>query len=327
MRQPNTKRCNMPEFPSKKELPNKWLYDYFNPFEVHKHAIKGTLYHGHTGIQDIVVAESQNFGKCLVLDNEFQSAERDEFIYHEALVHPALILHPGPERAAIIGGGEGAALREVLRHKSVREAVMIDIDRKVVECAKEFLPGFHNGAFTDPRTELRYEDGRKFIETSKDNFDVIIIDLTCPLEGGPSYMLFTQEFYSIVRDKLTPQGILAVQADSTSPVASYTYTAIARTLQEIFPKIFPYAAFVPAYAMLWGFCLGTNGLDPHELTKDEVDRRISQRLEGELEFYDGITHQAVFNLPKYLRKALKKQTDVNRDSKPIKEKYPGFREE
>ncbi len=313
----------MTEFSSKKELPNKWLYDYFNPFEVHKHAIEGTLYHGHTGIQEIVIAESLNFGRCLVLDNEFQSAEFDEFIYHEALVHPAMILHPGPERVALIGGGEGAALREVLRHKSVGKAVMIDIDQKVVDCAREFLPTFHKGAFTDPRTELRFEDGRKFIEDSKDLFDVIIIDLTCPLEGGPSYMLFTREFYSIVKDKLAPQGILAVQADNTSPVANYTYTAIARTLQEIFPGVFPYAAYVPSYAMLWGFCLGTSGPDPVVLTKEEVDRRILERVEGELEFYDGVTHQAVFSLPKYLRKALERQTDVNRDSKPIKEKYPG----
>ncbi len=317
----------MPEFPSKKELPNKWLYDYLNPFEVHKHAIKGTIYHGHSGIQEIVIAESSNFGRCLVLDNEFQSAERDEFIYHESLVHPALTLHPGPEKVAVIGGGEGATLREVLRHKSVCRAVMIDIDQKVVDCAREFLPTFHNGAFEDPRTELRFEDGRKFIETSEDKFDIIIIDLTCPLEGGPSYMLFTREFYSIVREKLTPQGVLAVQADSTSPVADYTYTAIARTIDEVFPRVFPYAAYIPSYAMLWGFCLGTNGLDPTALTREEVDRTVSERVAGELGFYDGVTHQAIFNLPKYLRKSIKEQTAVNRDSEPIQEKYPGFKAE
>jgi spermidine synthase len=317
----------MPEFPSKKDLPNKWLYDYFNPFEVHKHAIKGTLYHGDTGMQEIVIAESSNLGRCLILDNEFQSAERDEFIYHESLVHPALMLHPGAQKVAVIGGGEGATLREVLRHKSVRKAVMIDIDKKVVDCAREFLPTFHNGAFDDPRTELRFEDGRKYIETSEDKFDVIIIDLTCPLEGGPSYMLFTQEFYSIVRDKLTPNGILAVQADSTSPVADYTYTAIARTIGQVFPRAFPYAAYIPSYAMLWGFCLGTNGTDPTALTREEIDRTVSERITGELGFYDGVTHQAIFSLPKYLRKALKEQTAVNRDSKPIKEKYPGFRAE
>ncbi|MEE9199872.1 MAG: polyamine aminopropyltransferase [Candidatus Brocadiales bacterium] len=317
----------MTEFLSKKELPNKWLYDYFNPFEVHKHAIKGTLYHGNSDVQEIVIAESQNFGRCLILDNEFQSAELDEFIYHESLVHPALMLHPKPEKVAIIGGGEGAALREVLRHKSVRKAVMIDIDRKVVDCAREFLPSYHNGAFDDARAELRYEDGRKFIENSKDSFDIIIVDLTCPLEGGPSYKLFTREFYSIAKDRLTAQGILAVQADNTSPVASYTYTVIARTLREVFPGVFPYAAYVPSYAMLWGFCLGTNGPDPVALAKEEIDRRISQRVEGELGFYDGLTHQGIFSLPKYLRKALEEQTDVNTDSKPIMERYPGFRVE
>lgn len=315
----------MADFPAKAHLPNKWLYDYFNPFEVHKHAIKGTVYQGNSEIQEIVIAESENFGRCLILDNEFQSAELDEFIYHEALVHPAMILHPAPERVVVIGGGEGAALREVLRHRSVQKAVMVDIDRKVVECAQQFLPSFNNGAFKDPRAELRYEDGRKFIENSSGNFDIIIIDLTCPMEGGPSYMLFTKEFYSITRNKLTSQGILTVQAEPTSPVAMHTYTVIARTLREVFPGVFPYATFVPSYAMLWGFCLATNGLNPSELTEEEVDSRISQRIEEELRFYDGITHRALFSLPKYLRKALSKQTVVNLDDRPLQEKFPGFK--
>lgn len=316
----------MANFLAKKDLPAKWLYDYFNPFEVHKHAIKGTLYQGHSGIQEIVVAESINFGRCLVLDNELQSTELDEFIYHEALVHPALVLHPGPVRVAIIGGGEGSALREVLRHKGVKKAVMVDLDKAVVDCAREYLAPFHQGAFSDPRTELLYQDGRRYLEEVKEPFDVIIIDLTCPMEGGPSYLLFTEEFYRLVRKRLTDQGILALQADTTSLVALNTYTTITRTLKEAFPRVFPYAAFVPSYAMLWGFCLAAHGLDPRDLGPGEVDKRISQRVQGELRYYDGITHQAIFNLPKYLREAIKKQTTVNRDNSPLKEKYPGFKE-
>ncbi|MFQ5962821.1 MAG: polyamine aminopropyltransferase [Candidatus Scalinduaceae bacterium] len=307
----------------KKDVPSRWIYDYFSPYEVHKHAINGTIYHGYSDLQEIVIADSQCFGRFLILDNEFQSAEVDEFVYHEALVQPALILHPIPNKVAIIGGGEGAALREALRHKTVKKAMMIDIDEKVVECSRKYLPSFHNGSFSDKRTILLFKDGRQFIEETDEKFDVIIIDITCPLEGGPSYKLFTQEFYEIVKKRLTPQGLFSIQASTTSLVALNTYTIINKTLKNVFTKVFPYAAYVPSFAMLWGFCLATNDLDPTQLTKEDIDQRISERVNGELRFYDGTTHQALFNLPKYIRNALAQQTHINRDSQPLKEKYPG----
>lgn len=308
----------------KKDVPSRWICDYFSPYEVHKHAIKGTLYHGHSEFQEIVVAESYCFGKCLILDNEFQSFEVDEYIYHEALVQPALTLHPEPIKIAIIGGGEGAALREVLRHKTVKKAVMIDIDDKVIECSKKYLPSFHNGSFSDERTTLIFEDGRKFIEDTDEAFDVIIIDITCPLEGGPSYKLFTQEFYEHLRQKLAHQGIFSIQASTTSPISITTYTIISKTLKEVFKGVFPYGAYVPSFAMHWGFCLATDDMDPKQINKEEINRRITERIKGGLRFYDGITHQAIFNLPKYVRKALKEQKHVNRDIKPLMEQYPGL---
>ncbi len=307
----------------KKDTPSRWIYDYFSPYEVHQHAIKGTLYHGYSEFQEIVIAESECFGKCLILDNEFQSAERDEFVYHESLVQPALILHPNPKKVAIIGGGEGAAIREVLRNKTVTKAVMVDLDEKVVECSKKYLPSFHNGSFSDKRTKLLFEDGRKFMEETDETFDVIIIDITCPLEDGPAYRLFTKEFYDVVKQKLAPQGILSVQASTVSQTALNTYTIINRTLKEVFTNVFPYAAHIPFFAMLWGFCLATNDVDPAHVSGEDIDRRISERIKGELKFYDGTTHQSLFNLPKYVRKALAQQSHVNRDNQPLKEKYPG----
>ncbi|HLG30519.1 MAG TPA: polyamine aminopropyltransferase [Candidatus Brocadiales bacterium] len=308
----------------KKYMPVKWFYDYFNPCEAHGHAIKGTIFQTKSEIQEISIIETHNYGKCLVLDNEFQSAELDEFIYHEALVHPALITHPNPERIAIIGGGEGAALREVLRHKTVKKAVMIDIDKAVIDCAKRFLDSFHENAFDDPRVEVQIADGRKYLENTSETFDTIIIDVTVPLEGGPSYRLFTKEFYSTVLSRLTKNGTLCVQADTTSIIALLSYTSINKTLAQLFTGVYPYVAFIPTYAMLWGFSLATKGLNPHNLSKEEVDKRISARINGELKFYDGITHQALFNIPKYLRKAIKEQAWINRDDEPLKVKYPGM---
>jgi spermidine synthase len=151
----------------------------------------------------------------------------------------------------------------------------------------------------------------------------VIIDITCPLEDGPSYKLFTKEFYEAVKQKLTPQGLFSIQASTASPTALTTYTVLNSTLKDVFPNVFPYAAYVPFFAMLWGFCLATNDVDPAQITKEDIDRRISERIKGELKFYDGITHQALFNLPKYVRTALAQQTHVNKDNQPLKEKYPG----
>ncbi len=273
-----------------------------------------------------MIAETECFGRCLILDNEFQSAERDEFIYHEALVQPAMVLHPDPKKVAIIGGGEGAAIREVLSHKSVDMAVMVDLDEKVVECAKEYLPSFHAGSFSDERATILFEDGRKFLEETDITFDVIIIDITCPLETGPAYKLFTREFYDLVKQKLAPNGLLSVQASTVSLAALTTYTVISRTLNEVFINVFPYVAHIPFFAMHWGFCLATNDEGPAQISGEEIDRRISERVTRELGFYDGITHQALFNLPKYVRKALEEQTHVNLDDKPLMEKFPGLAE-
>ena len=308
----------------KKELPSHWLYDYFSPYEVHQHAIKSQIYHGHSEFQEIVVAETGSFGRCLMLDNEVQSFEVDEFIYHEAIVDPALILHPSPHKVAIIGGGEGSTLREVLRFSTINKAIMIDIDAKVVECASQYLPTFHNGCFSDSRATILHDDGRKFIEDSDETFDVIIIDITCPLEKSPAYKLFTREFYDIVFKRLSNQGILAVQASTTSPIALDSYTIICKTLNSVFPNVFPYAAYIPSFAMSWGFCLATKGLDPFQISNNDIEQRISDRISSELRYYDSITHQSIFNLPKYIRKALAKQTRINADDQPFIETFPGY---
>jgi len=260
----------------------------------------------------------------LILDNEFQSAERDEFIYHEAMVQPAMVLHPEPKKVAIIGGGEGAAIREVLSHKTVEMVVMVDLDEKVVECAKKYLPSFHEGSFSDERAMILFGDGRKFLEETELIFDVMIIDITCPLEAGPAYKLFTKEFYDLVRQKLTPHGLLSVQASTVSHTALNTYSVINRTLKEVFPNVFPSVAHIPFFAMLWGFCLATNDVDPAQISREEIDRRISERVTRELRFYDGITHQALFNISKYVRRFIEGQLHVNLDNNPLIEQFPGL---
>ncbi|MEM4204315.1 MAG: methyltransferase domain-containing protein, partial [Candidatus Methanomethylicaceae archaeon] len=156
--------------------------------------------------QQIDVLETEAFGRCLILDGRVQSAQSDEFVYHEALVHPAMVTHPDPRTVLILGGGEGATLREVLRHRTVERAVMVDIDPQVIEVSRRYLPEWSDGAFDDPRAELRIEDAVRYLQETRDRFDIIISDLTEPEPGTPSEPLLSREMFAAMRDCLKPGG-------------------------------------------------------------------------------------------------------------------------
>lgn len=306
------------------KISGSWIEDYFNNYELHKHAFKDVVHQVQSGIQKIIIVDTYNYGRCLILENELQSAETDEFIYHEALVHPSLILHPCPEHVLILGSGEGATLREALRYRTVKKAVMVDIDKEMIVCAKKYLPSFHAGAFDDSRTELIIEDGRRYLEQTQERFDAVIIDVNDPLEGGPSFMLFTLEFYQIIAERLNKDGILLVQSGAASLTENEVFTSICSTLNKVFPHVYPYVTYIPSYALQWGFTMATHNPGNLDITGDEIDIRISSRLTTTLRFYDSITHHALFNLPKYLREDIQKQDRIIRDKEPLTDHYPGI---
>jgi spermidine synthase len=283
---------------------HRWFSDYISPDLTVLHSIKEKIYSGRSKFQSIDIVNTGSFGVCLILDGKIQSSESDEFIYHEALVHPAMLTHPQPESVFIAGGGEGATLREVLAHKTVKRAVMVDIDEEVVNLCRRLLPAWHQDAFDDPRAEFHFVDARKYLEGSGDKFDVIIIDLVDPLEQGPARLLYTQEFYQIVEQKLGTDGIMSVQAEPAEWRNSDNFTAIASTLRNVFTIARPYQVHVPSFLGLWGFVAASQSLDPSELTPQEIDARISTRILKNLKSYDGLTHQAMFTVPKHIRKQL-----------------------
>ena len=296
---------------------HKWFSDYISPDLTMLHSIKERIYSGRSKFQSIEIVNTGSFGVCLVLDGKIQSSEVDEFIYHEALVHPAMLTHPRPERVFIAGGGEGATLREVLAHKTVKRAVMVDIDEEVVSLCRRLLPSWHQKAFDDPRVELHFVDARKYLEESTEKFDVIIIDLVDPLEHGPARLLYTREFYQIVEQKLGPAGIMSVQAESAEWTSLDNFTAITSTLRNVFPIARPYQVHVPSFLGLWGFVSASQSLDACELTPEEIDNRISTRISKKLKSYDGLTHQAMFTIPKHIRQQLATSTRIITDKQPI----------
>jgi spermidine synthase len=294
-----------------------WLRDKINEDFLQLHRLDEVLYEGRTRYQSVQVVRTRDLGLCLVLDGKIQSSERDEHIYHEALVQPAMIAHPGPETVFIAGGGEGAALREVLRHKTVKKAVMVEIDEEVTILSRKYLPFLGRGAFKDSRTELRHVDARAYLQKTREHFDVIIIDLPDPIEKGPAYLLFTQEFYKIALERLTGNGIVAVQAGSASPTELLNLTAVSRTLQSVFPVVVQYTAYMQSFGGPWGFCLASRAIDPSLFPPDDIDKRIKARGLKGLRFYDGLTHRNMFSLPRYIREALAGQQRIITDKQPL----------
>ncbi len=296
--------------------PDKWFQDRINPNLIQVHRINEVLYRGQSKFQTIGIIRTGSFGKCLVLDGRIQSSELDEFVYHEALVQPAMLAHPQPERVFIAGGGEGATLREILRHRSVTRAVMVDIDGEVVSLCRQYLPEWSQGAFEDRRTELYHSDARAFLAESRDLFDIIFIDLPEPIEEGPAYLLYTTEFYKIAQNRLTEKGIICVQSGSASYKELINFQSVYNTLKSVFPIVRPYCTDVPSFGNLWGFCLASMTVDPLKLSPAEVDKRISAR-KLDLGFYDGVTHQGIFAMPRHLRDSVTAPARIITDDQPL----------
>jgi len=297
--------------------PDKWFYDRVNRNLIQLHSIKEILYSGQTKFQSAELIRSGAFGKCLILDGKIQSSEIDEFVYHQALVQPAMITHPCPETVFIAGGGEGATLREVLSHNTVKRAVMVDIDEEVIAICKKYLPEYSLGSFEDKRTELYHTDARDYLAKCGKAFDIIIIDLPDPIEEGPAYLLYTQEFYQLVRDRLTSNGIISVQSGSASWAELLNFSAVFNTLKSVFPIVCPYQVDIPCFGGPWGFCLASLNLNPVLLSATEIDNRLSARQLKDLKFYDGLTHQGMFSLPRHLRDNLSRQERLITDNQPL----------
>ena len=296
----------------------KWFFEPTTAVEGHMHAIRRTIVEAQTKFQHVEIMDTHAYGKVLVLDGRIQSSQAEDFIYHEALVHPGMLASErAPESGLVIGGGEGATLREILRYPSIRRAVMVDIDGEVVDLCKKYLPEMHQGAFEDTRSELRHEDARAYLEKTSERFDFITIDLVEPLEEGPACLLFTKEFYTLVRDRLTPGGALTLQAGMTKLGELDFFTSIHRTLREVFPVVAGYQTFISCFGTPWGFITATKKIDPLRQDVATVDRLIGERIKGPMVYWDGQTHQHAFHLPRHIRTAIDAQTRVVTDANPL----------
>ncbi|MCF8043988.1 MAG: polyamine aminopropyltransferase [Desulfarculaceae bacterium] len=248
------------------------------------------LHHEQTKYQQLHVLECGPLGRVLLLDGIIQTTEMDEPAYHEMLAHVPLLTHPAPSRVLIIGGGDGGTLREVLRHPTVRQVDMCEIDAQVVEASKRFFPGLAVG-FNDPRLNLIIGDGVAYLNETQERYDAILIDSSDP--EGPAEGLFGQAFYQSVKDALAPGGVAAALAESY-----YLYQDLIRetfaVLEGIFPHACYYTAQVPTYnSGLMGFALMTTLAYP--LSPPDA-MRVGELMP--LKYYTEAVHRAAFALPR-----------------------------
>ena len=255
------------------------------------------LHRERTGYQDLLIFENPCFGRVLALDGIVQTTEGDEFAYHEMLVHVPILAHGAARRVAIIGGGDGGALEEALKHDVERVAV-VELDPRVVALSRRYLPSICGDAFDDPRAEVIFRDGAAFMKETDEAFDVIVVDSTDPV--GPSVALFEHAFYADCRARLGESGVLVTQSGVTFMQEDEARDTYAR-LKPLFADAWLYLTQVPTYGagfMTLGWA--SRSAAPRATPLAEIERRF--RAAGiETRYYTPEVHVAAFGLPGYIR--------------------------
>lgn len=255
-----------------------------------------------TPYQKLELLQTPQFGKVLRLDDCFMTSEGEEFFYHEALVHPAAMSHPAPRKALILGGGDGGAAEELLKHPSIERVVLAELDEAVVQFSRQHLQSVHRGALDDPRVEVCIGDGLALMDASDERFDLALMDLTDP--DTPASALYAPDSLARMKRVLAPGGALVLHLGS--PVFHGAQVAeLVRSLHQQFAVVRCYGLYIPLYGAYWGLAVASDELDPLELKAQQVAERLRQRKVRDLQYYNEQVHGALFALPNYYRELLK----------------------
>jgi len=251
--------------------------------------VKKYLYSGNSPYQKIDIFESEDYGKVLVLDGLVMTTERDEFIYHEMLTHPAIRIHPNPQSILIIGGGDGGTAREALRYSEIKQAVLVEIDEMVVELSKKYL-GEISSAYNDPRLEVVIQDGIEFVKNCNERFDIIFLDTSDPV--GPAEALYRKDFYQSLKKCLKKNGIISAQTESPW-VQKETVKKLYREIKDIFNDKIIYLAHIPTYpGGIWSFMLLGERIELYD---------IKRPIPGKTKYYNDEIHKSMSALPEYFK--------------------------
>lgn len=249
-----------------------------------------------TPFQALEIIDTDPFGRVLILDEALQTSEGDEFMYHEMLVHVALMTHPNPRRVLVIGGGDGGSLRRVLEYADV-EPTQVEIDGTVIEACSNHMPSISAGAFRDPRARVVIGDGIEFMHNSPGNLDVVIVDSTDPI--GPAVELFEEPFYRDVSRSLAEDGLMVAQSSSPLFMAGELRNQVAN-LRQVFPIVRTYLGIVPGYpGSLWSYSIGSKRHDPINVDRGTIAARLGHNG-MQPRYYSPDVHHAAFVLPPFI---------------------------
>jgi len=272
----------------KKFIGKEWFFEEFLPGEPQRSTwgflIEKKIFSGKSKFQKIEIFENEEYGRILVLDGEVQLSTKFEYIYHEMLVHPAMLYHKNPHKVLIIGGGDGGCAREVVKYP-VKEIYLVDIDKKVIEVSKKYLPSVSAGAFKDKRVKIFNEDAFKFLEKYPNFFDVIIDDLTDP--KGPSLPLWGERFYQKIFRALKRGGIVSMQAGYLREKFS---SRLRKKIEKHFKFFVLHSAFVDCFPMgEHVFFIGSKGFDFYKVSFKEILRKF-KKLKLKTRYYTPKIH-------------------------------------
>ena len=277
-----------------------WYSEYHTPDVRFSLKVSRQLHYEESKYQKISVFESLEFGRFLTLDGIMMLTERDEFIYHEIITHPAMAVNPEIKNVLVIGAGDGGVVRELGKYSGIERIDIVEIDERVVAVCKEFLPQTACG-FGDERVHLHVQDGLKFVRHTDKKYDLIIVDSTDPF--GPGEVLFTKEFYGNCCRALTEEGILINQHESPfyqedAKAMKYAH----RRISHSFPVSYVYQAHIPTYPSgHWLFGFASKGLHPLKDLKAEAWNALGIKTK----YYNTELHQGAFGLPTYVKEMLK----------------------
>lgn len=227
-----------------------------------------TLHVEQTEFQHLAMIETEAFGRMLVLDGMVQTSVVDEFVYHEMITHPAMCTHPNPKNVLVIGGGDGGTIREIIKHPAVEKATLVEIDGRVIELSKQYLPEIAVALTGAPKVEVKVCDGIKHIKESKNTYDVILVDSTEPV--GPAVGLFSQDFYQGIYEALKDDGLMVAQTESPF-FNGDLITSVNKRLNNIFPYVKTYLASIPTYPSgLWSFTMGSKKYKIEDVEKSRI---------------------------------------------------------
>ncbi|MDR2940865.1 MAG: polyamine aminopropyltransferase [Clostridiales bacterium] len=277
-----------------------WYSEKHTPYVLFSIKVDKQLYTGKSEFQRIDIFESKEFGRFLTLDGYMMLTERDEFIYHEMIVHVPMAVHPSVKKVLVIGAGDGGVARELTKYKQIKSIDLVEIDKQVIDACKKYLPKTAS-ALDDKRIDFYYQDGLKFVRKHKNEYDLIIVDSTDPF--GPGEGLFTKEFYGNCYNALKDDGIMVNQHESPF----YAEDAIAmkrahKRIAQSFPICRVYQAHIPTYPSgHWLFGFASKQYHPIKGLAASEWRALGIKTD----YYNTKLHAGAFALPNYVQEMLK----------------------